>query len=176
VRPLTSWLLERSVLPCRMVHRSRGLSSATMGHLRPGNGSCNPSEHSVYHWRIRLASCHTQSQKPVDAFYPPGFQSYFKASFLKKISDAAIDTMVSYCAQRPSPICHLMIEHTLGGTVSRRDREAPRSTTGTYSIALSASVIGRPSPGNAGETPDPEAARMAALPGRPRRALLRSEN
>ena len=41
-----------------------------------------------------------------------GLQSYFKASFLKEISDAAIDTMVSYCA-RPSPICHLVIEHTL---------------------------------------------------------------
>ena len=67
---------------------------------------------------------YTAAQKLVDAFYPPGLQSYFKASFLKEISDAAIDTMVSYCAQRPSPICHLVIEHTLGGAVSRRDREA----------------------------------------------------
>ena len=67
---------------------------------------------------------YTAAQKLVDAFYPPGLQSYFKASFLKEISDAAIDTMVSYCAHRPSPICHLVIEHTLGGAVSRLDREA----------------------------------------------------
>jgi hypothetical protein len=67
---------------------------------------------------------YTAAQKLIDVFYPPGRQQYFKASFLKEISDAAIDTMVAYCANRPSPICHLVIEHTLGGAVSRIDREA----------------------------------------------------
>ena len=32
--------------------------------------------------------------------------------------------MVAYCAKRPSPICHGLIEHQLGGAVSRADREA----------------------------------------------------
>jgi hypothetical protein len=27
--------------------------------------------------------------------------------------------MVSYCASRPSPLCHVVTEHTLGGVVSR---------------------------------------------------------
>jgi FAD/FMN-containing dehydrogenase len=67
---------------------------------------------------------YTAAQKLVDAFYPSGLQVYFKASFLKAISDAAIDTMVAYCAKRPSPLCHLVIEHTLGGAVSRIEREA----------------------------------------------------
>ncbi|HEV8713690.1 MAG TPA: FAD-binding oxidoreductase, partial [Candidatus Binatia bacterium] len=67
---------------------------------------------------------YTAAQKLVDAFYPSGLQVYFKASFLKEISGAAIDTMAAYCANRPSPICHLVIEHTLGGAVSRIDREA----------------------------------------------------
>jgi FAD/FMN-containing dehydrogenase len=67
---------------------------------------------------------YTAAQKLLDPFYPPGLQQYWKASFLKEISDAAIDTMVAYCAQRPSPICHGLIEHTLGGAVSRVDREA----------------------------------------------------
>jgi hypothetical protein len=67
---------------------------------------------------------YTAAQKLVDAFYPPGLQQYWKASFLTEISDAAIDTIVSYCAQRPSPICHVVIEHTLGGAVSRVDRGA----------------------------------------------------
>jgi FAD/FMN-containing dehydrogenase len=67
---------------------------------------------------------YTAAQKLVDAFYPPGLQAYFKASFLKELSEAAIDTMVAYCANRPSPICHVVIEHTLGGAVSRVDREA----------------------------------------------------
>jgi FAD/FMN-containing dehydrogenase len=67
---------------------------------------------------------YTAAQKLVDAFYPPGLQQYWKASFLREISDAAIDTIVTYCAQRPSPICHVVIEHTLGGAVSRVDRGA----------------------------------------------------
>ena len=67
---------------------------------------------------------YTAAQKLVDAFYPPGLQQYWKASFLQELSEAAIDTMVAYCAQRPSPLCHVVIEHTLGGAVSRVDREA----------------------------------------------------
>jgi FAD/FMN-containing dehydrogenase len=67
---------------------------------------------------------YTAAQKLVDAFYPPGLQQYWKASFLREISDAAIDTIATYCAQRPSPICHVVLEHTLGGAVSRVDREA----------------------------------------------------
>ena len=67
---------------------------------------------------------YTAAQKLIDAFYPSGLQQYFKSSFLKEISDAAIDTMVAYCANRPSPLCHLVIEHTLGGAVSRVEREA----------------------------------------------------
>ena len=32
--------------------------------------------------------------------------------------------MVTYCAKRPSPMCHGLIEHQLGGAVKRVDREA----------------------------------------------------
>jgi hypothetical protein len=67
---------------------------------------------------------YTAAQKLVDAVYPPGLQPYWKASFLQEISDAAIDTIVASCTHRPSPICHVVIEHTLGGAVSRVDREA----------------------------------------------------
>ena len=67
---------------------------------------------------------YTAAQKLVDAFYPSGLQNYWKSSFLQEISDAAIDTMVAYCANRPSPMCHGLIEHPLGGAVSRVDGEA----------------------------------------------------
>jgi hypothetical protein len=67
---------------------------------------------------------YTAAQKLVDAFYPTGLQQYWKSSFLQEFSDAAIDTMAIYCAQRPSPLCHVVIEHTLGGAVNRIDREA----------------------------------------------------
>jgi hypothetical protein len=66
---------------------------------------------------------YTTAQKLVDDFYPKGLQNYWKSSFLTEISDEAIDTMVSYCANRPSPMCHGLIEHQLGGAVSRVDRE-----------------------------------------------------
>ena len=66
---------------------------------------------------------YTAAQQLIDAFYPFGLQNYWKSSFLKEISDEAIDTMVAYCAERPSPMCHGLIEHQLGGAVRRADRE-----------------------------------------------------
>ncbi|MBI3326173.1 MAG: BBE domain-containing protein [Nitrospinae bacterium] len=63
-------------------------------------------------------------QKMIDAFYPPGIQNYWKASFLQELSDVAIDTIVAYCTKRPSPMCHGVIEYQLGGAVSRVDRGA----------------------------------------------------
>jgi FAD/FMN-containing dehydrogenase len=67
---------------------------------------------------------YTAAQQLIDGFYPPGLQNYWKSSFLKTISDEVIDTMVAYCARRPSPICHGLIEHQLGGAVRRVDRNA----------------------------------------------------
>jgi len=66
---------------------------------------------------------YTAAQQLIDTFYPFGLQNYWKSSFLKEISDEAIDTMVAYCAKRPSPMCHGLIEHQLGGAVRRTDRE-----------------------------------------------------
>ena len=59
------------------------------------------------------------AQRLVDGFYPKGLQNYWKSSFLGEISDAVIDTIVHFCTNRPSPMCHGLIEHQLGGSVSR---------------------------------------------------------
>jgi len=67
---------------------------------------------------------YTAAQQLLDAFYPFGLQSYWKSSFLKEVSKDVIDIMVAHCAQRPSPMCHGLIEHQLGGMVRRADREA----------------------------------------------------
>jgi hypothetical protein len=67
---------------------------------------------------------YTAAQQLIDGFYPSGLQNYWKSSFLNKISDEAIDTMVDFCSRRPSPMCHGLIEHQLGGAVSRADRDA----------------------------------------------------
>jgi FAD/FMN-containing dehydrogenase len=67
---------------------------------------------------------YTAAQQLIDAFYPSGLQYYWKSSFLKEVSNDVIDIMVAYCAKRPSPMCHGLIEHQLGGAVRRADREA----------------------------------------------------
>ncbi|MGH9714725.1 MAG: FAD-binding oxidoreductase [Candidatus Acidiferrales bacterium] len=67
---------------------------------------------------------YTAAQQLIDGFYPSGLQNYWKSSFLSKISDDVIDIMVAYCNNRPTPMCHGLIEHQLGGAVSRVDRGA----------------------------------------------------
>jgi hypothetical protein len=64
------------------------------------------------------------AQKMIDGLYPSGNQSYWKSNFFKEISDGAIDTITAYCAKRPFPLCHCVIEHQLGGAVSRIDTNA----------------------------------------------------
>ena len=67
---------------------------------------------------------YTAAQQLIDGFYPSGLQNYWKSSFLKEISDDAIDILAAYCSKRPTPICHGLIEHQLGGAVRRADRQA----------------------------------------------------
>jgi FAD binding domain/Berberine and berberine like len=64
---------------------------------------------------------YTAAQQLVDGLYPSGRLHYWKSTFLKEISDAAIDTMIAYCAKRPTPFSHVVIEGTLGGAVRRTD-------------------------------------------------------
>lgn len=65
---------------------------------------------------------YTALQRMLDDTYPTGSRVYHKSNFLKGLSDEAIDTMVAYCEDRPSPICHMVIEE-LGGAVSRAGEE-----------------------------------------------------
>jgi hypothetical protein len=65
---------------------------------------------------------YTAAQSMLDASYPFGLHSYWKSNFLEELSDSAIDIMIAYCANRPTPLCHVVIEE-LGGAVSRRRLE-----------------------------------------------------
>jgi FAD/FMN-containing dehydrogenase len=65
---------------------------------------------------------YTDLQRMLDTTYPPGSHVYYKSNFLKELNDEAIATMVAYCADRPSPLCHMVIEE-LGGAVSRAGHE-----------------------------------------------------
>ncbi len=66
---------------------------------------------------------YTEVQAMLDAPYPPGLQDYWKSNFMTELTSDAIDTLVEYCADRPSPMCHVLIEGILGGAVSRIGQE-----------------------------------------------------
>jgi FAD/FMN-containing dehydrogenase len=62
---------------------------------------------------------YTQAQRLLDASYPPGRQNYWKSSFLRELSDEGIETMIDHSSRLPSPLCHTVVEHVLGGAVNR---------------------------------------------------------
>jgi hypothetical protein len=48
---------------------------------------------------------YSQLNAMLDAGYPKGALNYWKSSFLARLSDDAINTMVESFAQCPSPMC-----------------------------------------------------------------------
>ncbi len=50
-------------------------------------------------------------QSMLDAGYPPGLQNYWKAAYLKNISDSAIDTVIDHVARKRSPLSEVHIQH-----------------------------------------------------------------
>ena len=61
---------------------------------------------------------YTTIQTMLDAAFPPGLFHYWRSSFLKQLSDDAIDTVAELFARVPSPLSGIAIEH-LGGAVGR---------------------------------------------------------
>ncbi len=59
-----------------------------------------------------------EMQMLLDASFPPGLQNYWKSSFLRDLSDEAIDTLVAHFATVLSPLTALVVEH-FGGAVER---------------------------------------------------------
>ena len=66
---------------------------------------------------------YTAVQRMIDDPYPSGLQNYWKSNFMSELNDEAIDTLVAHCANRPSPMCHGLIEFQLGGAISRVGEE-----------------------------------------------------
>jgi FAD/FMN-containing dehydrogenase len=54
-----------------------------------------------------------------DFLWPPGLHSYWKSSFIKEFSDAAIETILASYATRPSPLTVVVLEHNGDGAMSR---------------------------------------------------------
>ncbi len=54
---------------------------------------------------------YSAAQTMADFLWPKGLYSYWKSSFLKSLSDGAIDTIMDFCAKTPSPRTVVVIEH-----------------------------------------------------------------
>jgi hypothetical protein len=59
-----------------------------------------------------------------DFLWPRGAYNYWKSSYLKSLSDGAIDTILEFCAKAPSPRTVVVIEHNGDGAMSRVPEDA----------------------------------------------------
>jgi len=59
------------------------------------------------------------SQTMIDDAFPPGYHNYWKSSFLKSLSDDAIDTVLTYFARIPSAMSAVILEHNGDGAMNR---------------------------------------------------------
>ena len=59
----------------------------------------------------------------LDGGHPKGALNYWKSSFLRQLSDAAIDTMIERFAKCPSPMGQLLLEHVHGAAARVRSED-----------------------------------------------------
>jgi FAD/FMN-containing dehydrogenase len=59
-----------------------------------------------------------------DFLWPRGTYNYWKSSFLKSLSDEAIDVILAFCAKSPSPLSVVVIEHNGDSAWSRVAEDA----------------------------------------------------
>ena len=62
---------------------------------------------------------YSATQTMIDFAFPPGFHNYWKSSFLRSLSDDAIDMILTYFAKIPSPLSAVVIEHNGDGAMNR---------------------------------------------------------
>src|SRR5262249_23545175 len=62
---------------------------------------------------------YNQVQRMADFAFPPGFRNYWKSSYLRGLSDQAIDTLVDFMERVPSPHTVIVLEHNGDGALER---------------------------------------------------------
>jgi FAD/FMN-containing dehydrogenase len=67
---------------------------------------------------------YSAAQTMADFLWPRGLYSYWKSSFLKSLSDGAIDTILDFYKKTPSPQTVVVIEHDGDSAFSRVPEEA----------------------------------------------------
>ncbi len=61
------------------------------------------------------------AQVSADFIWPPGYRNYWKSSYLRDLSDGAIDTIVEHFARVPSRQTVIVLDHNSGGAITRVD-------------------------------------------------------
>ena len=67
---------------------------------------------------------YSAAQTMADFLWPRGLYAYWKSSFLKSLSDGAIDTMLDFYARTPSPRTVIVVEHDGDSAWSRVPEDA----------------------------------------------------
>jgi FAD/FMN-containing dehydrogenase len=62
---------------------------------------------------------YSAAQSSADFIWPPGHRNYWKSSFLRDLTDQAIEAIVENFARVPSPQTALVLDHNGGGAISR---------------------------------------------------------
>jgi hypothetical protein len=75
----------------------------------------------------------------LDAGYPKGAFNYWKSTFLRQLSDDAIDTMIACFARCPTPMGQLLLEHVHGAAtrVGVEETAFPHRAVGYNFLVLS---------------------------------------
>jgi len=67
---------------------------------------------------------YSAAQTMADFLFPRGSYNYWKSSYLKSLSDGAIDTILDFYAKAPSPRTVMVLEHNGDGAMSRVAEDA----------------------------------------------------
>jgi FAD binding domain/Berberine and berberine like len=80
-----------------------------------------------------------QLNSMLDAGYPKGALNYWKSSFLARLSDDAIDTMIEHFGRCPTPMGQVLLEHFHGAAtrVGITDTAFPHRSAGYSFLVLS---------------------------------------
>jgi hypothetical protein len=115
-------------LPVPDVLRRQGIVSiggVYVGSLDEGERALRPlREYGPPAADIYQRMRYSAAQAMADFLWPRGLYSYWKSSFLKSVSDGAIDTILDFFAKTPSPRTVVVVEHDGDGAWSRVPEDA----------------------------------------------------